>query len=993
MRNLRNIHRSVVRRPGTRPIAASAWDVNGEGSIICAFGPTKDNVLLELKRWKHYESSWEPIASWDAACPLPDLECDQIIDLHYFPDTFSSVLVLAGGDLVVVRESPTLGEDKIEIVGSVNAGISAASWSPDEELLAISTKLSTLLYMTREFDNVVSLEMTGDDFKVSDHVSVGWGKKETQFKGKRARALRDPTVPETVDEGVLHPSDAGQTTISWRGDGAYVAINSIQDVRRVIRVYSREGVLDSVSEPVDNLMHALSWRPAGNLIAGVQCLESEIKVIFFEKNGLRHGDFNLRTNAEEVKSWVAEINLKWNVDSSVLAVCFKDGVQLWQMGNHHYYLKQELLCASKVSWHPEKALHLTIQDEAVLQRLAYATVVSGTNTSPPHDHGIAAVIDGKLLKLTPLRYANVPPPMALSEVSVEDNITDVSILGEEDAGQTRFAILHQGTVSQFLWDLQSPPILVRQTYLADMKTNPYSMALQSAFGSHGYLFVLRSSVESVDIDRLVGNDVVTIKQQWPLEVLVPRQQSDYHSELSVMLNNRFSKEQTVLIHGIGIEYCPISTLTVDSTKSAFGPVLDDKESTGSQVNGFKSLNNAIFRLDEQGTLFANNSRVASNCTSFLVTPAHLLFTSKNLLKFVHLAGNVTDLEVPPDTPESDERCRSIERGGKLVTVMPSVFAVVLQMPRGNLETIYPRALVLAGIRDNIGCKRYRTAFLACRNHRVDMNILHDHNPQQFLADVDLFIDKVNKPEHIDLFLSQLRNEDVTKTMYRETLRPVEKEWSPKDIAVPYGSKVNRVCDHFLQALVDRPPKHLQNILSANLCKCPPDVEAALLRIARVRKDRSDHVDLMIEHICFLTDVNKLYDSALGLYDLELTLLIAQQSQKDPKEYLPFLRNLQSMSDLRRRYSIDDHLGRYSKALHHLCELDAFDDVKSYVLKHVLYTWALAFYRYQVSFFSLSISPIWPARLYNQKNVLLLHAPLLKPKGVANSVVFNTGTEA
>ena len=78
------------------------------------------------------------------------------------------------------------------------------------------------------------------------------------------------------------------------------------------------------------------------------------------------------------------------------------------------------------------------------------------------------------------------------------------------------------------------------------------------------------------------------------------------------------------------------------------------------------------------------------------------------------------------------------------------------MPRGNLETIYPRALVLAGIRQNLNNKKYRTAFLACRNHRVDMNILHDHSPQDLIANVGLFIDQVGKVEHIDLFLSQLR---------------------------------------------------------------------------------------------------------------------------------------------------------------------------------------------------------------------------------------------
>ena len=41
----------------------------------------------------------------------------------------------------------------------------------------------------------------------------------------------------------------------------------------------------------------------------------------------------------------------------------------------------------------------------------------------------------------------------------------------------------------------------------------------------------------------------------------------------------------------------------------------------------------------------------------------------------------------------------------------------------------------------------------------------------------------------------------------------------------------------------------------------------------------DYVDRAVEHICFLADVNRLYENALGLYDLDLTLLVAQQSQK------------------------------------------------------------------------------------------------------------------
>lgn len=117
---------------------------------------------------------------------------------------------------------------------------------------------------------------------------------------------------------------------------------------------------------------------------------------------------------------------------------------------------------------------------------------------------------------------------------------------------------------------------------------------------------------------------------------------------------------------------------------------------------------------------------------------------------------VPAMEVPEDAPETDERCRSIERGSKLVSVMPSIFAVVLQAPRGNIETIFPRALVLAGIRTFIDQKNYRAAFLACRSQMVDMNILHDYAPQQFMENIQLFIDQVKKVEFIDDFLSRLK---------------------------------------------------------------------------------------------------------------------------------------------------------------------------------------------------------------------------------------------
>lgn len=276
---------------------------------------------------------------------------------------------MAGGDIVAVTEDEetAAGEAHIEIVGTLSPSISAARWSPDEELLAIATGDAKVLFMSRSFDVISEVGLSEEDLRLSKHVSVGWGKKETQFigKGAKAKGLRDPTIPEKVDEGALSSNDDGRCTISWRGDGAYVAVNFLQQgQRRVIRVYNRDGELDSVSEPVDGLEGALSWRPEGNLMAGIQRLSNRIDVVFFERNGLRHGQFTFRA-PQDAPGVAAELALEWNSDSTVLAVIMKDRVQLWTTGNYHWYLKQEFLCGDggskhhqspKFAWHAEKPL-------------------------------------------------------------------------------------------------------------------------------------------------------------------------------------------------------------------------------------------------------------------------------------------------------------------------------------------------------------------------------------------------------------------------------------------------------------------------------------------------------------------------------------------------------------------------------------------------------------------------------------------------------------
>lgn len=961
MRNLRGIQYEQWKPPAqyqNRPITAAAWDLAND-AVVCTVGPTENDAVIQLIRVKTNSKSHEDslITSWEAPSPNPDLACDKVLSLHYFGDSLTTCLVLAGGDIIVVREDPQPGEGQIEIMGSVDAGITAARWSPDEELLAITTKEDTVIWMSRSFDGVTDTTMTKEDLKASNHVSVGWGKKETQFQGRGAKALRDPTMPEKIDEGVLSSNDDSSVTISWRGDGAYLAISTIESAsRRIIRVYSREGELDSVSEPVDGLEGALSWRPSGNLIAGIQRLEERIDVVFFERNGLRHGEFSLRLTQEQRQRPNQNIKLAWNSDSTVLAVAMEDCTQLWTMGNYHWYLKQEirnhhapLLSTNPVAWHPEKPLRFLSVAEDTIDLAEYIFTTARGTLAPPHDFGVLAVIDGQNLMVTPFRVANVPPPMGHHETTILSNAIDVSI----NADASLLAVLHQEGISVFELDATkrvapTPTLSGQFTFESSIKTTIYQ---QITFSGKSEVLALGRTEAGPVIQRYHLTDMPGEMKERALENSPTSSVSILSSFVEDGVMHPYVQTSSGDLHSLSfgdasLSSCNFSKLLPWVDIIPFGD--------GSNAYGDGRI---AFGLSSNGHLFANTRLLVRNCTSFLVTPAHLIFTTTtHLLKFVHIT-EVHDLEIPPDDPEIDERCRSIERGARLVTAMPTSLSLILQMPRGNLETIFPRAMVLAGIRKLIEEKNYRKAFTHCRTQRVDMNILYDHATEQFLSNVALFIDQVKKITYIDLFLSSLREEDVTQTMYKETrvvpqngnIVPTTNGTTPQDTTVDITttktSKVNKICDAVLEVLKTRTATNLQNIITSNVCKNPPALDDGLLVVAQLMKEDEALADKAVEHICFLADVNRLYENALGLYNLDLALLVAQQSQKDPREYLPFMQNLQQMTELRRKYSIDDYLSRHSKALHHLHELNAFEELQKYTQKHTLYKTALAIYRY------------------------------------------------
>lgn len=76
-----------------------------------------------------------------------------------------------------------------------------------------------------------------------------------------------------------------------------------------------------------------------------------------------------------------------------------------------------------------------------------------------------------------------------------------------------------------------------------------------------------------------------------------------------------------------------------------------------------------------------------------------------------------------------------------------------------------------------------------------------------------------------------------------------------------------------------------------------DLADALIKVKTVKEAERRNgqleisADEALKYLLYLVDVNRLYDVALGLYDFDLVMLVAAKSNKDPKEYLPFLNKL------------------------------------------------------------------------------------------------------
>ncbi|XP_064474932.1 putative elongator complex protein 1 [Ornithodoros turicata] len=900
----------------------------------------------------------------------------EIVSCTYLPEFQGVCVATKIGDVLLFN----IDSEEADMLGSVSGGILAMQWSPDHEVVAIISGEENLLLMTKEFDPVSERSIHPEEFGERAPVTAGWGSKATQFHGSEGKQA---AKVEIKAPGPASEWDDGLPRISWRGDGQYFVTSCIDRVggHRKLRVWNRQGNLQFTGEGVDGLEQALSWKPSGSLIASSQRLPNKHQVVFFEKNGLRHGEFTLPFGPKDFEAK----ELSWSNDSAALAVigCTlnasddslqKDIILIYTVNNYHWYLKQTL--KFDPSTHGRVVACLWDDDEALCLhvlcmkgryfRYAWRWVTDGSVQSYHESCAVVSVIDGDDVLSTPFKTMVVPPPMCSYKLHCYTQVNHLAFSSGSNCNDS-FAVLEDGSIvfvlanaGEFVKTEENKKCEVQ----VEGATNGFrlSAAIPEVFGPYRiawgdieeripcnplslyhWTWVSQNCLLAVghidDIVTLLRVDVIHSGHETLLRGSVLTYLDDTVRTLSLGEDRTFAciqfangtcgrvsfEDGSVLLWLAGDE------LLLQFPRPCHSVVVC-KVLGGTHLLG----------LSDRFQLFVDDYVVCENCTSFLVHGKFLLLTTHtHTLRCLLLDFDIAQVLEGRNLHAAEDAPRQLERGSLLVTSVVADGRVVLQMPRGNLETIYPRPLMLDAICEYLDSFQYGKAFELMKVHRINLNFLCDHDTQAFLSNLKEFVLQVRKPANINLFLTELSNDDVCSMMYTAAYRSRSRKILKYD-----RPKTDVVCDSICKILeeLDR-DKYFLSILTCHAKKVEPELDIALLKIKALKDATGTSkvtADDALKYLLYLVDTSDLFNVALGTYNFDLVLMVAEKSQKDPKEYVPFLNELNQLETNYQHYKIDMHLGRYEKALKNIsiCGPSHFDECISLIKSQRLYTKAL-----------------------------------------------------
>ncbi|CAG7729237.1 unnamed protein product [Allacma fusca] len=841
---------------------------------------------------------------------------DRAVDAVYVSLTESIFLATNTGGFYQLA----LGSGVLEELFVAPSGISAFALSPDCRLLAVATKEDTLsLFALPDLELIITVEL-------------------------------GPQRPEdSVDE--LY-----DIVIQWRHDSQYFGVNFFDGAARRVHVYDEAGKLFSASdESIVFSSKCLSWQPSGGLIAtlGVSPSSSP-NVTFLELNGLKRADFDPfegRTSGDE-KLPILEI--LWNANSDVLALKKEATVEMWVRSNYVWMCKKIIFPENthdvkrstilSASWDLEipYRFHLITSDGAYL---LYDFVFS-VSTGNSDGSALAASINGTSIYCTPFRDCCAPPPTCRFQQNVDRCIQEVVVGNFWDG---LLVVLTTGEI-EFMKHSNASFDKVATLHCKSSEVNLQTCynwiwpnKLQVACICNGNLLTfelsstdfLNGNEELKDVTALTMELVSTLSVR--AKMILPIFAKQNAAAQFILVQKRCGAillQELCIMPNILLGRLPnsvhhVSVFTISEEISEHSLV----------VLGLDPLTHQLHSLHNKAAL-----KLLNDCNSIFNFQNYLLATvSQGSLEVIDLK-DIVDCHKNGAIPNDGllKYSRKVEKGSVIVSccwnriLEPSLTLQII--PRGNLETISPRPLIISSIDVLLKERKYNEVMIAMRRHRLDFNVLAEQiknlvkNETKTEEEQTVLLKSI-----LGAFLEDVKDSHTVVLMLTE-------------LGNTHGDCVQFMKDILQNKLFDVNPDvpanstdRLVNPYLAVIAKLGLYEEALRSPLIVINDINREVVKSRIKFLGFYCENSEiLYESALGTYDLNLTSLVADCLNKDPKEYLPILNEYQTLSSTKLKFAIDQKLKRYDKAVISLLQLPetSTEEVIKYVERYKVHQVAI-----------------------------------------------------
>uniref|UniRef100_A0A915Q691 Elongator complex protein 1 n=1 Tax=Setaria digitata TaxID=48799 RepID=A0A915Q691_9BILA len=847
----------------------------------------------------------------------------KIVSFDHLSDEYLLCAVLSSGRVLVVDYENEI----IEQYDVVQVEICSARWAPDYHVLLLASS-RMLYFVSRQFDIMNEQPLNSRRAGREELTTIGWGSKETQFQGvsgrKQSRNDESEQQPTVVGD-----CDKGRILLAWNGDANYVVVSYVESETslRHFCVFDHEGELISYLQQANNVEETVAYKPTGNLIATSRHKGDEREIIFYERNGQRRSKFQHGLHRGTIIDWMG-----WNNDGNIFCVqstlsetatqedYIYTSVDFWCVSNYDWMLKYRILNDNGfllTCWHESNPnLFCYVTRDGRIAFIDFDFIYNFCDE-------IILSTSGCNVRVTDLEAASIPPPMCHYELTFPHIVCEIA----QFSGGAAFLLADRSLFAYKLRERKLEKYAEYDTIDLPKGCICYNLCLgdsdrltaivaSSFYGLYSFSFKNENRGKSTCL---------------------------YSSEVPFIWHNYIN--DGFVLQRIDGKWFSIKKYKDESSQCLEPQKFFEVEST-LRCCRYLSKKDTIFGINKTNDLVMNGRSILKYVGSYTIDKNYLLAITSS--RSVASQLQLIRIEDILDGKKINWKIsRAVERGAMLIGHEARGARVWLQMPRGNLETIYSRGLLLRNLKELLTGLHFKDAAVMMKKHRIDMNLFYDHDPEFFMEHIGRFVEDVGCAELLNLFVTSLNNDDTTLGIYSKNYdNSNNNKRLNKTVIKNEGTKVQNVCTAIREYILSRDDSIVTDlyttVLSTYLREQPSQVSKALsaLREQSLKLPHgSKFENKWITFVSLLAPQENLFNAALSTYDLDLALA-------DPKEYLPLIMSFQSQSPLAYRKSkIDLYLGRFQRAVQNLSELDDHWNESAEIIKrHNLYAEALVAYR-------------------------------------------------